>query len=94
MTCLSYGILDFSTNNLTVIETDSTYVVTVRRTYSTKGTVSVDYELSTSQPYHTRMEGIRGSLVFNDGVEELTISGKVFKRQYYEENESVTIFTL
>eukprot|EP00347_Sterkiella_histriomuscorum_P007352 403349276 len=72
--CVTNGIIEFTVSNLTVLETQDTYTIFVRRLYSSVGTISADYELSQSYPYHTRMEGIRGTLVFNNGVNELSVT--------------------
>lgn len=50
--------------NITVIETQGSFAVYVHRLYENKGIVAVDYELSQSTPYHTRIESTRGTLVF------------------------------
>lgn len=53
-----------------VIETNYSYFAIVRRTFELKGEVRIDYELQNSHPMYTRVEDVRGTLIFGDGVEE------------------------
>ncbi|CDW86507.1 keratin-associated protein 10- [Stylonychia lemnae] len=92
--CVTYGQIEFAETNLTVIESDDFFTVTVRRLYTSVGRISVNYELSLTHPYYTRLEYLFGELVFLDGELEKEIKCKVFKRQYFEDNESQTIFSL
>jgi hypothetical protein len=38
----------------------------VRRTFETLGEIRVDYELSNTHPFYTRIEDTRGTLIFAD----------------------------
>ena len=87
-------MLELATDNLTVIETQGSYTVTVRRLYGTSGTVTADYMISNSFPLFTRVENIFGRLVFNENQTELTLTGKVYKRQYVEQNNELATFVL
>jgi len=64
------GLLEFSVPNMMVIETNYSYFVIVRRTFELKGQVRIDYEMHQSNPFYTRMEDVRGTLIFEEGVEE------------------------
>ncbi len=66
----------------------------VRRLYGISGIVTVDFELSNSHPFYTRLEYINGRLTFADNEVEKIISGKVFKRHYTEENDELSTFIL
>jgi hypothetical protein len=68
--CLTMGLLEFSVPNMMVIETNYSYFAIVRRTFELKGEVRIDYEMHQSHPAYTRMEDVRGTLIFEDGVEE------------------------
>jgi len=68
--CYTMGLLEFSVPNMMVIETNYSYFVIVRRTFELKGQVRIDYEMHNSNPMYTRMEDVRGTLIFDEGVEE------------------------
>jgi len=85
-------MLEFALPRIIINETVYNYTVIVRRLYETYGAVSVDFELQNTHPQFTRLEDSRGTLVFGDGVEEQSITFRVFKRQYYEPDDTLTTF--
>lgn len=56
--------------------------------------MKVDYELSNTEPFYTRLEDTRGTLVFEDGVEEQTITFRIFKRHKYEPDDFLSTFKM
>lgn len=77
-----------------VRETDYSYKIIVRRIYETLGEIKVDYELSNTQPFFSRLEDSRGTLVFKSGEEEMTIIFRIFKRHAYEPDDFLTTFKM
>lgn len=64
----------------------------IRRIFGTTGNVYVDYEITKTEPEYVRIEHKYGTLTFLDGIEEITLTLKVFKRQYYESDDRQSIF--
>lgn len=43
---------------------------------------------------YCRLEDVRGTLVFGDGIEEQNITGRIFKRHFYENDDYLSTFKL
>jgi hypothetical protein len=88
------GLLEFSVPTIRVVETNYSYFAIVRRTFELKGQVRIDYELQNSEPLYCRMEDMRGTLIFDEGVEERYIVGRIFKRHKYEYDDYLSTFQI
>jgi hypothetical protein len=50
--------------------------------------------MSNNYPYYSRLEFRRGTLTFANGVDEIFLTIRVFKRQYYEYDDSLSTFAM
>jgi hypothetical protein len=58
------GLVEFSVPTIRVVESNYSFFAIVRRTFELKGEIRVDYELQNTHPLYTRIEDMRGTLVF------------------------------
>ena len=63
------GLVEFSVPTIRVVESNYSYFAIVRRTFELSGEIRVDYELQNTHPLYSRMEDVRGTLIFKDGIE-------------------------
>lgn len=80
MLCENSGIVEFFNDRIEVVESVNDLTVGVRRNYGTKGTITVDFDMSMTRPYYSRIEYKRGTLKFVDGEDLKLLSMRVFKR--------------
>lgn len=73
-------------------ENEDKFWLYVRRLYGINGTVSVDFDMTMTEPKFTRVEYRHATIWFDDQVEEVAIEFKVFKRPYYETVDFDTTF--
>lgn len=91
-TCVNYGVLEFTGEYQDVSENEDKFWLYVRRNYGLNTTVTVEFDMTMTNPPYTRIEYRHDTLVFDDQIAEVEIEFKVFKRPYFETDDSLTTF--
>jgi hypothetical protein len=93
-TCVSFGVFEFTNLHKDVSENEDVFRVYIRRLYGFNTTVTVDYDMTSSDRSYSRIEYRHDTVVFMDQDTELPIDLKVYKRPYFETDDALTIFKI
>lgn len=87
-------MLEFTNEWHKVTETQELFTVYVRRLYGYNGTVTVDYDMTMTEPAYARIDYLYGTLIFEDQVKEVGITFNVYPRCYYESSLDDVTFSI